>query len=31
MNQNKKLSFMRIGPILLWPQRWVANTHPPRR
>jgi len=22
---------MRIGPILLWPQRWVANTHPPRQ
>jgi len=22
---------MHIGPILLWPQRWVANTHPPRR
>jgi len=20
---------MRIGPILLWPQRWVANTHSP--
>jgi len=22
--------YMRIGPILLWPQRWVADTHPPR-
>jgi len=22
---------MRIGPILLWPQRWVANTHLPWR
>jgi len=20
---------MPIGPILLWPQRWVGNTHPP--
>jgi len=22
--------YMLIGPILLWPQRWVADTHPPR-
>jgi len=23
--------YLRIGPILLWPQRWVTDTQPPRR